>query len=87
MNQEQLDRFYLIYVLAVTILILAFAWIVFESQYIYGQQNVFAVETQEYCLPPDNSLPNTAKEIINITKRKIQYYNEFQKGTALIEQV
>jgi hypothetical protein len=87
MNQNQLDRFYLIYVLIVTILILGFSWIVFESKYIYGQQNVFAAENQENLLEPKNSLPETAQEIIDITQRKIQFYKAYQDSDLLIEQI
>jgi hypothetical protein len=87
MNQNQLDRFYLIYVLLVTILILGFSWIIFESQYIYGQKNAFAAKNQEDLLKPSDSLSETAKDLIDISKKKIYYYKAYQNSTKLIEQI
>lgn len=87
MNQNQLDRFYLLYVLLVTILILGFSWVIFESKYIYGQNNVFAATTEEFCPQTGNSLPETAKEIIDITKHKIQYHNSLKKFNMHVEEI
>ena len=87
MNKNQLDHFYTLYTLFVTIIILAFAWIVFESPYIYGHQNAFASQNQDYKSNQKDSLSETAKEIIDITKNKIKYYKSSQQSSYHIEEI
>ena len=77
MNQTQIDRFYLIYVLLVTILILGFAWVVFESRVIFAE-NSFSTRKQIEINQTDDSLSETAQRIIDITKRKIKHLPQFK---------
>jgi len=67
MNKEKADRFYTIYVLLITILVLGFAWIVFESRVIFAE-NSFSTANQVQELRLKSSLPESAKEIIDTIK-------------------
>ncbi len=67
MKKENADRIYIIYTLIVTILILGFAWIVFESKVIFAE-NSFATNNQVRETRPNDSLPESTKEIIDTIK-------------------
>ena len=77
MNKQKADRFYTIYVLLVTILVLGFAWVVFESRVIFAE-NSFSSKNQVQELRLHDSLPESAKEIINAIKNSTKSAPRFE---------
>lgn len=78
MKKDQIDRFYTIYALLVTILILGFSWLVFESRIIYGAENLFSTKKQIQIMAPNDSLPETAQEIIEMIEKSAKPKPQFE---------
>lgn len=78
MNKQRADRFYTIYALLVTILVLGFAWMVFESRAIYGADNLFSTKKQQMIEGPNESLSESAQEIIDSIRQKAKSIPKFE---------